>query len=118
MINVGILYQYGRGATKNIPTAIEWYTEAVNQGNKYAPYRLGEVCLKEYEVRDLKQAVNWYQKAANSGYDDAINKAKILNEKGFYAKEDEPESMMITNKNIKRFTRRKNKRQNHSGQTC
>jgi TPR repeat protein len=31
--NLGVLYEHGRGVTKDISTAIEWYTKAAEKGH-------------------------------------------------------------------------------------
>jgi TPR repeat protein len=41
MYTIGHMYLNGEGATKNIPTAIEWYKKAANHGNKWAQENLG-----------------------------------------------------------------------------
>jgi TPR repeat protein len=36
MHRIGVMYRYGFGAIENIPTAIEWFTKAANQGHATA----------------------------------------------------------------------------------
>ena len=38
--NLGILYENGLGVGKNLETAIDWYTQAANQGHQDAKKRL------------------------------------------------------------------------------
>ncbi len=40
MAELGYLYETGRGVSKNISTAIEWYRKAAELGNDYAQKRL------------------------------------------------------------------------------
>ena len=38
---LGLMYQTGKGVTKNTPEAIKWWQQAANQGNVFAQYSLG-----------------------------------------------------------------------------
>jgi TPR repeat protein len=89
------LYKQFIRVLKNIPTAIEWYTKAANQGNSSAQYSLGYIYKTEDEVKDLQKAINWFQKAADNDYGHAKEEAIKLNKQGYYAKEDEQEGILI-----------------------
>lgn len=42
--DIGTIYEHGLGITKNIPEAIRWYNEAIQQGDRYyAPTNLGDI---------------------------------------------------------------------------
>jgi TPR repeat protein len=89
------MHKSGIYVTKSIPTAIEWYTKAANQGNAQAQYSLGFIYYYEDEAKNLQKAVNWYQKAADNDYYGAKEEVKKLKKKGYYAKEDDQEGIFI-----------------------
>ena len=39
--DLGIIYQNGRGVTKNYKEAIKWFSKAAQKGDKYAQFNLG-----------------------------------------------------------------------------
>jgi TPR repeat protein len=82
------MYHEGKGVTRDITTAIELYTEAASQGNKWAQYWLGDIYQFEYGFMDLQKAVNWFQKAADNNHDYAEEHVYGLNSRGYYAKEE------------------------------
>ena len=41
--NVGLLYEYGYGVTKNIEEAVKWYRKAADQGMDRAKTKLQEL---------------------------------------------------------------------------
>jgi TPR repeat protein len=43
MYNCGVCYEEGRGVTKDVNTAREWYTKAVAQGHAKAQTQLNEL---------------------------------------------------------------------------
>jgi TPR repeat protein len=95
MDKIGDMYLNGKGATKNIPTAIEWYTKAANQGSSNAQYSLGDIYQNKDEFKDLQKAVNWYQNAADNDHLYSTFKVKGLNRRGYYAKEQDQEGILI-----------------------
>ncbi len=67
--NIGIMFENGRGVTKNIKKAFLWYEKAANQGHEYAQNNLGNMYYDGVGVKqDIKQAFFWYHKSASQGY--------------------------------------------------
>jgi TPR repeat protein len=81
------MYFNREGVTKNFHTAIEWFTNAANQGNVHAQFYLGYIYQYKDELKDLQKAVNWYQKAVDNNDGRAKRWVKILEKQGYYAKE-------------------------------
>jgi TPR repeat protein len=44
-VNCGLCHENGKGAPKNKVKALEWYTKAAKQGNKFAQRKLARVGL-------------------------------------------------------------------------
>ena len=69
--SLGIQYYYGRlGLTKNVPRAIELWTEAADHGSLMAQYQLGVVYYTgNYGVEEDKQrGIEHWQRAAMQGH--------------------------------------------------
>jgi hypothetical protein len=67
--NLGVMYEYGQGVTRDYKEAVKLYRKAAEQGYVMAQKNLG--VMYEYGqgvTRDYKEAVNWYRKAAEQGY--------------------------------------------------
>ncbi len=71
-INIGVMYDYGKGVAQDYESAAKWYRAAALQDHVIAQYNLG-IFLSEgkIEVSDEEDAVYWLRKAANQGYADA-----------------------------------------------
>jgi TPR repeat protein len=95
MNGIGFMYKHGRGVTKNIHTAIEWYTKLANLGHKHGQYILASIYETEDEVKDLQLAVNWYQKTADNNWF-AKTGVQQLNKQGYYAEDDEQDGILIS----------------------
>jgi TPR repeat protein len=73
-MNLGFIYEYGRGIIQNATEAVKWYLKAAEQGNAEAQYNLG----RKYEdgrglIRNDLEAAKWYRKAAKQGNANAQN---------------------------------------------
>ena len=56
-------------STNNLPSAVVWYLELAEQGDKDAQYNLGSIYETGFGVNvDMKEAVKWYNKAAFQGH--------------------------------------------------
>ncbi|MDX1764207.1 MAG: trypsin-like peptidase domain-containing protein, partial [bacterium] len=67
-INLGVMYDYGKGVPRNPELAIKWYGAAAEQNNCVALYNLGAMyaqgrCL----TQDVGRAAQLYEKAAEQG---------------------------------------------------
>ena len=66
--NLGVLYDEGRGVTRDRSKAIEWWTRASENGDPQAQHNLGLAYLAGTGVpRDFKQAIHWLKKCAEQG---------------------------------------------------
>jgi hypothetical protein len=66
--NLGVMYENGKGVTRDDKEAVRWYTKAAEQGNAVAQNNLGVMYANGKGVtRDDKEAVRWYTKAAEQG---------------------------------------------------
>jgi len=66
--NLGTIYQYGQGVTRNHQTAVKWYTLAAEQGDTYAQSNLGSMYqFGQGVTQNDKTAVKWYTLAAEQG---------------------------------------------------
>lgn len=76
---LGLMYQTGKGVTKNTPEAIKWWQQAANQGNVFAQYSLGVMYdLGDGVNENNVEAKKWYLKAAEQGNDNAQLNLGIL----------------------------------------
>jgi S1-C subfamily serine protease len=71
-INLGALYDNGRGVPENPATAVKWYRKAALEGNRQAQYYLGLMYANGRGVsRDYSAAAEWYFKAAQQSFANA-----------------------------------------------
>jgi S1-C subfamily serine protease len=67
-INLGAMYDTGKGVARNPVKAAQWYRVAAEIGNTYAQYNLGQLYAEGRGVdRDMKQAYDWFRKSAEQG---------------------------------------------------
>ena len=92
-LNLGYMYEYGRGVRQDPAEAARWYRLAADQGDAVAQTNLG--ILYEYGrgVRqDPAEAARWYRLAADQGDAVAQNKLGILYEDGLGVRQDPAEA--------------------------
>ena len=82
-LQLGQMYDLGRGVAEDAKTAVKWYTLAAEKGDKYAQNNLG----KKYErgqgvAQNYKIAVKWYTLSAEQGNDVAQWNLASMLEKG------------------------------------
>jgi uncharacterized protein len=73
-VNLGSLYDYGRGVPQDFKMAVRWYRRSAEQGNDFAQRRLGLLYERGDGVpQDYVQAYMWYKLgAANGGRSGAV----------------------------------------------
>jgi hypothetical protein len=87
--NLGDIYYYGYGVTKNYQTGVKWYQKAAEQGSALAQCNLGFMYANGYGVtKNYAKAVEWYRKAAEQRNADGQNSLGILYENGFGVAKD------------------------------
>ena len=67
--DVGFLYQYGEGISKDVTKAVKWYRKAAEEDNRFALYYLG-LCYQNGKgvSKDMTMAVKLYRRAAELGF--------------------------------------------------
>jgi hypothetical protein len=67
MVDLGILYKYGRGCRLNFNKARSWFKKSATLGNDKALYSLGYLYLKGFgEIeQDYKKATKYFEKSKN-----------------------------------------------------
>lgn len=67
-VNLGWMYEYGKGVAQSNDEAVKWYRKSADQGNAYGQsnfgtmYRDGKGVAQNYD-----EAVKWYRKSADQG---------------------------------------------------
>ena len=93
-VNLGIMYDYGRGVTEDKLAAAQWYRAAAQQGNMSAQYNLGQMYAQGRGLsKDKKSALKWYTKAAEQGLVIAQYNLGIMYDKGTGTSKDKHESL-------------------------
>ena len=68
---LGCCYECGLGVEQDIFKALEWFTEAAEQGDAITQNYLGFIYQCSVDEQDHAMAVEWYIKAAEQGYTEA-----------------------------------------------
>lgn len=70
--NLGILYDLGKGVSRDREKAVRWYRQAAEQGLACAQFNLGQMYfLGDGVEQNPREAFLWYQKAADQGLPEA-----------------------------------------------
>lgn len=70
--NLGVIYEKGRGVSRNLSTAFRWYLKAAEANIAEAQYNVGQMYyLGEGTDADQDKAFEWYLKAAEAGIAEA-----------------------------------------------
>ncbi len=68
MIEIGQMYQDGRGTPRDDAAAARWYRKAADLGDPEGQHKLGGMYYLGSDVsRDYREALGWFVKAANQG---------------------------------------------------
>ena len=74
---MGILYDQGRGTTKNYKKAFEYFQKSATNGNSYAKYNVGLYHFNGYGMpRNRIKAKPWFEASCKDGYDKACSKIR------------------------------------------
>ncbi|KAF9106097.1 hypothetical protein BGX29_010559, partial [Mortierella sp. GBA35] len=83
-LNIGILYEDGRGVPQDYSQAMDWYSKAADQGDAVAQYCVGNLFYHGLGVpQDYSQAMEWCRKAADQGNTSARERCYELELKGY-----------------------------------
>ena len=100
---LGLLYEHGINARKDLSLATEYYTKAAEQGNSYGFYRLGYCFHHGIDFpEDIDQAVAYYKKAADLNNVDAIATLADFDEKGIHVDQDVQKQLEFAQKAAER----------------
>ena len=67
-VDLGLLYENGKGVPQDYKEAVKWYLKAAEQGNASGQNNLGLMYWNGKGVtQDYNEAVKWYRKAADQG---------------------------------------------------
>ena len=78
-INLGVMYEDGKGVSTNYKTALKWYKRAAQQGDPRGQVNLGLMYAKGKGVRpDNIYAYMWLYIAALTGDGDAVSNRDIV----------------------------------------
>lgn len=79
-VNLGVMYDYGKGVTQNHKQAARWYRAAADKGNAIAQYNLAILLRAELVSGDENlTAEHWLKQAASQGYEAARVELKEVN---------------------------------------
>ncbi len=82
-LNLGLMYDEGRGIPRDYAEAASWYRMAAKQGDAKAQFKLGlKYDLGQGVPQDYSEAVKWYRMAAEQGYADALNNLGFMYDEG------------------------------------
>jgi len=71
-LQLGLMYDNGRGKDQDYDQAFYWYKQSANNGNAHAQFNLAEMmALGQGTEQDLSKALKWYARAAESGFPEA-----------------------------------------------
>lgn len=70
-INIGVMYDYGKGVPQDFESAAKWYRAAAHQGHAVAQYNLGVFLSGGKVANGGEEGLYWLLKAADQGYADA-----------------------------------------------
>ncbi len=84
MIALAEIYRVGHGVKMDVKKARQWLVKAVNNGDSYAAYELGNTYLD----KEPKLALHWYEKAAAQGEAQGAYGAAILYAENYNIKPD------------------------------
>ena len=83
MVDLGMMYEFGRGIRPDKAAALTWYRSAAHAGSARGMFAVGQSYHKGAGVaRDYKEAMVWYRKAACRGSAEAMNSVGVLYENG------------------------------------
>lgn len=94
--NLGLLYDHGRGLSKDKGEALRWYRRAAMQGDTFAQNALGDNYWEGTGVpKDDSEAIWWWQLAADKGFAPAQHSlGKILAGGAQGVRADKPRAYM------------------------
>ena len=83
LLNLGFMYNRGKGVPQDYAKALVWYRKAAEQGYALAQFNLGLMYHKGEGVKqDNAEAVMWYREAAEQGFADAQINLGLMYSKG------------------------------------
>ncbi len=82
-LNLGLMYDAGRGVPRDYAESASWYTKAAEQGDANSQFNLGlKYDLGQGVPQDYAEAVKWYRMAAEQAYGSALNNLGFMYDEG------------------------------------
>ena len=82
--NLGLFYEHGKGVTKNISQAINWYRIAGEQGDALSLYNLGTLYYKGSGIEQNKHvAKELFGRSCDNQFQQGCDSYKNLNKEGY-----------------------------------
>lgn len=81
MVNLGLMYQYGRGVEMNLAQAVQWYERAAGKGSGRAMTYLGRLydgIAGDAFPADRNKAGEWFARAAKAGHGHGMDSYAVL----------------------------------------
>ena len=76
---IGECFYYGRGTTKSLTEAINWYKKSAEQGFSDAQYKMGLFHEKGIGVlKDKDESMKYFKKAAAQGHAKALYRIEMF----------------------------------------
>lgn len=102
-VQLGRLYDSGKGVAQDYAEAAKWYRAGAEQGEASGQHRLGLLYKKGLGVsQDYSEALKWFRKAVKQGYGRACNSLGLMYQNGFGVTQDDTEAykwFMVAAKN-------------------
>lgn len=84
MVDIGLMYEFGRGVPRDPATALRWYRSAAQAESPRGMLAVGQSYQKGVGVPlDYDLAMVWYRKAVKAGSADAMNSIGVLYDNGW-----------------------------------
>ncbi|MDP3270355.1 tetratricopeptide repeat protein [Limnobacter sp.] len=92
---VGVAYDFGKGAPRDVVKAKKWYELAANQGHAEAQNSLGSIFQEE---KRYEEALLWFERASSQGHVTATNNLAYLYDFGLGVQQDRRKGFEIYSK--------------------
>lgn len=90
---IGFLYEYGQGVTRDLEKAMKWYRQAAENGYAEAQAEIGITYAQGRDAKqDYAEALQWLQKAADQTNPDALSWMGNMYEEGWGVPKDQMEA--------------------------
>lgn len=97
-LELGVMYELGRGVSQDNTEAAKWYRLAADQGNVWAQFAIGTMYDQGRGVpQDYAKAAQWYRLAAKQGHTSAQYNLGLMYAEGRGVPQDNVDAYMRLN---------------------